>query len=242
MNHCPQGWNKDVLCRMWVCGCFLWQIMLTLINHFYRLFSYTFSICRWHRDIIVSLQAVWARTNVRCNVEPHPTQGLAVWCTQTAKKPDTLIDLCTNTNTNRISLCHFLSTHTNTLDTCVYITVSLCGPLPCNISLIGLVELWCMCAHTHALMLADEDQITHTHSFATPILFSHGTQLHFQGQGWREEGISDFCCSVQSISFCWRACSTCWWFFGLNYRCLMLGVVTPYSHSFFISYLETWKY
>lgn len=120
------------------------------------------------------------------------------------------------------------STHANTLDTCVYITVSLCGPLPCNMSLIGLVELWCMSTHTRM------------HSFATPILFSHGTQLHFQGQGWGEEkdrlapgGRKAPCCSVQGrgLSCLLRDAGL---LLRLLYRCIYLDTFNLLS-TFFIS-------
>lgn len=66
-----------------------------------------------------------------------------------------------------------INTHTQTHLTRTYVTTeSPCGPLPCNISLIGLATAGaCACLH----------------SSATPILLlSRGTQLHFQGQGWRE--------------------------------------------------------
>ncbi len=146
----------------------------------------------------------------------------------------------THRHTHTTSLSHSLSTHTNTLDTCVYITVSLCGPLPCNISLIGLVELWCrLCVlththtHTHTLLLADEDQITHTVLCHTHPPLPRDTAAlprprmecgERRGCCWRREAPWSSAAQSGVVAYLDDLLGDAGWLFRLNYRCIYLDL------------------
>lgn len=140
-----------------------------------------------------------------------------------------------------------LATHTNTLDTCIYTTMSLCEPLPCNISLIGLVELCCLCTHTHPythscpcwLMRIRSHTIRcHTHP-PHPVGHSCTSKAECGARRktrlFQQEGSSPPAQSWR-CSFSWQPCWRCWVVLGCEFHLHYLRVLN-FFFSCFVKYI-----